>query len=194
MRWRRIVAARASMRPRRARLGCSGNRPSLSSIGLASMRPRRARLGCAGNTARLPDDVSICFNEAEARAPRMCGGERAHSALALASMRPRRARLGCMTRITDKRAPVRASMRPRRARLGCTLETWPDYPPHPRFNEAEARAPRMWVGLHVSSARQNASMRPRRARLGCPDEAAHAWLEALASMRPRRARLGCCAS
>jgi hypothetical protein len=40
--------------------------------------------------------VSPCFNEAEARAPRMLDAGRYNKALiAKASMRPRRARLGC---------------------------------------------------------------------------------------------------
>jgi len=37
----------------------------------------------------------------------------------------------------------------------------------PSFNEAEARAPRMLVGIHRNHHQRAASMRPRRARLGC---------------------------
>src|SRR5579883_734659 len=60
----------ASMRPRRARLGCGGGEKYRPVGRQASMRPRRARLGCllaAGGWGLL----SKGFNEAEARAPRM---------------------------------------------------------------------------------------------------------------------------
>ena len=137
----------ASMRPRRARLGCRdvGVGRCVEIFG-ASMRPRRARLGCAGSPVydRIRD---CCFNEAEARAPRM---------------------------LTTNRCEV--------ARYLC-------------FNEAEARAPRMH-GAHRGQAHRPriASMRPRRARLGClaHDRGVRSPTSG-ASMRPRRARLGCCA-
>ncbi len=61
-----------------------------------------------------------------------------------------------------------------------------------RFNEAEARAPRM-PGKTISLINfcASASMRPRRARLGCNFTVIQHSLKILASMRPRRARLGC---
>ena len=64
-------AGDASMRPRRVRLGWSPGPRALECIAVpASMRPRRVRLGwpqpdCAGRAPRR------CFNEAEARTPRM---------------------------------------------------------------------------------------------------------------------------
>ncbi len=60
------------------------------------------------------------------------------------------------------------------------------------FNEAEARAPRMQTS--PSSSREPgsaASMRPRRARLGCGSAVNGSGIGSQASMRPRRARLGC---
>src|SRR5579872_4291830 len=89
------------------------------------MRPRRVRLGCRRN---WPPAVAPrrCFNEAEARAPRMLqpiAVERAR--VARASMRPRRVRLGCQ-----------------RASLLAGLGSW-------SFNEAEARAPRMHQDVSI---------------------------------------------
>ena len=46
---------------------------------IASMRPRRARLGCGG-TASFADTFRSCFNEAEARAPRMLSGDESPTA------------------------------------------------------------------------------------------------------------------
>ncbi len=61
----------ASMRPRRARLGWSAALTALSFCVVgASMRPRRARLGWAWR-APVHEPVCWCFNEAEARTPRM---------------------------------------------------------------------------------------------------------------------------
>ncbi len=85
----------ASMRPRRARLGCSGRRHERDHARDASMRPRRARLGCASRSTRSRSEPTS-FNEAEARAPRMQLSRLNPFALVrVASMRPRRARLGC---------------------------------------------------------------------------------------------------
>ncbi len=132
------------------------------------MRPRRARLGwlAAGGTTR---------------------------AVEAASMRPRRARLGWARH--PRRAPgyrPRASMRPRRARLGWRRSRRPASSPTPRFNEAEARTPRMEraeIAENLLVAR--ASMRPRRARLGWgANQARSGASHKPASMRPRRARLG----
>ncbi len=84
------------MRPRRARLGCDGGggRGGCPARG-ASMRPRRARLGCVELLAS-PARTYTCFNEAEARAPRMRKRNPTISQFQpVASMRPRRARLGC---------------------------------------------------------------------------------------------------
>ena len=60
-------------------------------------------------------------------------------------------------------------MRPRRARLGCRHAAEMATRPEQRFNEAEARAPRMrmLVADRDTAQRTAASMRPRRARLGC---------------------------
>ena len=60
-----------------------------------------------------------------------------------------------------------------------------------RFNEAEARAPRMRIIPLKLSLAIIASMRPRRVRLGCVESAELRKRHALASMRPRRVRLGC---
>jgi len=58
------------MRPRRVRLGCLA-RHGLSVVQTtASMRPRRVRLGCAACSSGMHTRRN-CFNEAEARAPRM---------------------------------------------------------------------------------------------------------------------------
>ena len=59
------------MRPRRARLGCQGRVPAgRLREEAASMRPRRVRLGCSSSVRRT-DRLEHCFNEAEARTPRM---------------------------------------------------------------------------------------------------------------------------
>src|SRR5579883_1932812 len=60
----------ASMRPRRARLGCKNIQTKNYYGVVASMRPRRARLGCGVKNSTLLIGTE-CFNEAEARAPRM---------------------------------------------------------------------------------------------------------------------------
>ena len=84
-------------------------------------------------------------------------------------------------------------MRPRRARLGCGCRFSPRRQCNHRFNEAEARAPRMPRGRHPCPCDcLAASMRPRRARLGCQEETNELLTgHGIASMRPRRARLGC---
>jgi len=61
----------ASMRPRRVRLGCRCEDVQLDSGWPASMRPRRVRLGCSQRAQASSSGKSRCFNEAEARAPRM---------------------------------------------------------------------------------------------------------------------------
>src|SRR5579883_3302249 len=61
----------ASMRPRRARLGCFDWLRWMLRVVRASMRPRRARLGCLVSV-----EIALITSSA-------------------ASMRPRRARLGC---------------------------------------------------------------------------------------------------
>src|SRR5271166_5954908 len=86
----------ASMRPRRVRLGWGERNPKLAALaGVASMRPRRVRLGWLLQP-NLLGRRQPCFNEAEARTPRMGRpGSRARTAQAgAASMRPRRVRLG----------------------------------------------------------------------------------------------------
>ena len=125
--------------------------------------PRMGRVGSDGPA--LP----LSFNEAEARAPRMADRPGRYGRRASASMRPRRVRLGWI--LTCFALPVNslaASMRPRRVRLG-----WDGKVKFPnrrarRFNEAEARAPRMgrqgYRGEYFQHA--GASMRPRRVRLG----------------------------
>ncbi len=185
----------------------------------ASMRPRRARLGCRRRRSRCPRVFSRGFNEAEARAPRMPGEVDQERRLSdRASMRPRRARLGCTAspgkafrgepRFNE--AEARAPRMPDRALL-------PGVRVSNRFNEAEARAPRMPSSIVTAAFDHPASMRPRRARLGClisgrmQPERASGFNEAEAraprmrgsrrglrlvraghaSMRPRRARLGC---
>ena len=109
-------------------------------------------------------------------------------------MRPRRARLGCRGKpLSHRHEYQRASMRPRRARLGCARAIGAVGQRKMRFNEAEARAPRMprSAGCSRRSA-PRASMRPRRARLGCaPPAIPEPRALPPASMRPRRARLGC---
>ena len=137
---------------------------------------RTPRMAFESRLAKLRRDVR--FNEAEARTPRMgvsCAG---HDGAVdrMASMRPRRVRLGwslpmttnvastCAASMRPRRVrlgwrastqlhaccAMRASMRPRRVRLGwsgvsgASTERRCD-----RFNEAEARTPRMgWVDGH----------------------------------------------
>src|SRR5579871_622045 len=82
-------------------------------------------------------------------------------------------------------------MRPRRARLGCYETVNFRAARFLRFNEAEARAPRMLEQAMAQKAAAGASMRPRRARLGCVGVANRHGVGINASMRPRRARLGC---
>ena len=84
-------------------------------------------------------------------------------------------------------------MRPRRVRLGYDFqESGPHTEKEQRFNEAEARAPRILQSVVreiISEIR--ASMRPRRVRLGYNDlHYAQVNGISVASMRPRRVRLG----
>ena len=181
------------------RLGCM---PMLAKFATfcaeASIRPRHVRLGCKSR-------------------------EEAHSQHMQASMRQRRVRLAQLSRsIARTRMPLfDASMRPRRVRLGCYGRRRDSTPSNAdiRFNEAEARAPRMparrppWAPMF---GQEVPSMRPRRVRLGCGSNQGIQYLafdgfneaEAraprmqlsnravptsgrVASMRPRRVRLGC---
>src|SRR5579875_137863 len=83
-------------------------------------------------------------------------------------MRPRRVRLGCPDVLLETDLVGDASMRPRRVRLGCRERQAAEGARRDRFNEAEARAPRMLaLGLRHGSGETGASMRPRRVRLGC---------------------------
>ena len=107
----------ASMRPRRARLGCHNRSSKPAKPARASMRPRRARLGCLGSELTLRQHL-IGFNEAEARAPRM-----PTVAMILAASEP------CFNE-AEARAPRMLDPRGRMVTA-------------PGFNEAEARAPRM---------------------------------------------------
>ena len=86
-----------------------------------------------------------------------------------------------------------ASMRPRRECLGCKEDRWDDPAAWARFNEAEARMPRMrMAGQGHGKRAQGASMRPRRECLGCPSgEVGSTLPRSAASMRPRRECLGC---
>ncbi len=61
---------------------------------------------------------------------------------------------------------AQASMRPRRVRLGWAVSGGAAASGWKRFNEAEARAPRMDQRRRKGSAGDRASMRPRRVRLG----------------------------
>src|SRR5579883_2936494 len=107
------------------------------------MRPRRARLGCSGQQV-WGTTATSSFNEAEARAPRMrrtpnmeqLGNSSFNEAEARA---PRMRVFGVVT----MQAVTSASMRPRRARLGCHEHLLMAAITNRRFNEAEARAPRM---------------------------------------------------
>ena len=159
----------------------------------ASMRPRRARLGCH-RLSRRCRTLRVGFNEAEARAPRMrrCPASSGPRPRRFNEAEARAPRMPSDFRQHTSRRG-RASMRPRRARLGCSSPAWRSSPRPKGFNEAEARAPRMPGDPRIAEdPRIAASMRPRRARLGCPQHggigcASHGD----ASMRPRRARLGC---
>ena len=84
-----------------------------------------------------------------------------------------------------------ASMRPRRVRLGCPATRSILSRGTPRFNEAEAHAPRMLVVVEKHDVIHVVSMRPRRTRLGCHGRLCWNHALHLASMRPRRTRLGC---
>src|SRR5579883_1822203 len=64
------IVMRASMRPRRMRLGCRATPVVAADDVVASMRPRRMRLGCDPREDHQ-DFARSCFNEAEANAPRM---------------------------------------------------------------------------------------------------------------------------
>ena len=157
----------------------------------ASMRPRRVRLGWPARSRTTPRPP-MCFNEAEARAPRMDDDYwRCAWHVCPASMRPRRVRLGWVRRARQGVAAIAASMRPRRVRLGWYRHLYQsdgrnDASMRPRrvrlgwrrmasrrsrgpgcFNDAEARAPRM-VGDLAGGEQdgEGASMRPRRVRLG----------------------------
>src|SRR5579871_2797632 len=112
------------------------------------------------------------FNEAEARTPRMVKlSDRVLKFILLASMRPRRERLGWFEPRFRDGLDVRASMRPRRERLGWSHVLPFEMRRRPRFNEAEARTPRMAFcrGQDFPGVR-SASMRPRRERLGWPTD------------------------
>src|SRR5579884_1823879 len=66
------------------------------------------------------------------------------------SLLARRARLGCAPDAGRGAADDGASMRPRRARLGCNVSSAICRLGSGRFNEAEARAPRMHeIDLHA---------------------------------------------
>ena len=158
------------MRPRRERLGWSRRRPWRTiRPGFASMRPRRERLGWAAMLG--------CSS-----------GMNLH-----ASMRPRRERLGWLRADDHAARSCCASMRPRRERLGWSPPTLDRSASRDlRFNEAEARAPRMGQpGRRSLALRSRPSMRPRRERLGwAAVPRPRATGDRAASMRPRRERLG----
>ena len=92
--WAELMAM-ASMRPRRMRLGYIFEiflKPSLEAP--ASMRPRRMRLGYRRRPHRSPPCAGG-FNEAEAHAPRIHFAQKSCAkGFGQASMRPRRMRLG----------------------------------------------------------------------------------------------------
>jgi len=111
------------------------------------------RLGCNG--MRTHGQMSrSCFNEAEARAPRMpAEAVETEMAQLLASMRPRRVRLGCAVSVSVavaaavgfNEAEARAPRMPRGKNLrGRGINTC--------FNEAEARAPRMRSNSRIARA------------------------------------------
>jgi len=122
----------------------------------------------------------------------MRDGHPDHRRARLASMRPRRVRLGCRGSSDGDSRRAQASMRPRRVRLGCCPDRRRMSPSvRRRFNEAEARTPRMRrIPVRVRR-RRRASMRPRRVRLGCVAHMECMVHACAASMRPRRVRLGC---
>ncbi len=101
-------------------------------------------------------------------------------------------RLGCRRAQSVRACRAVASMRPRRVRLGCEAARRGRTPASARFNEAEARTPRMLRRQTLATRGGcRASMRPRRARLGCARRRDAADADLPASMRPRRVRLGC---
>src|SRR5579884_3692158 len=107
----------------------------------------------------MPGTAGWCFNEAEARAPRMrCRAVLRRVFLHFASMRPRRARLGCFAVIAIGSGQLEASMRPRRARLGCGQPAAGFPSCCGGFNEAEARAPRMLLTNAVVAVKASAGL------------------------------------
>ena len=164
------------------------------------MRPRHECLGCRaweGKTAHRDG----CFNEAEARMPRMrpssaawrpfvrrfneaearmprmrlrhthrvgkilasmrprheclgCFVEGGYArGLGYASMRPRHECLGCRIGLVQREVSRSASMRPRHECLGCRCCTATTSAQAARFNEAEARMPRMRVAGYESNGK-----------------------------------------
>ncbi len=83
-------------------------------------------------------------------------------------------------------------MRPRRVRLGYQPALVRKCQNPGRFNEAEARPPRIPPEIgRADCPRLDASMRPRRVRLGySAGGTTAATIVLTASMRPRRVRLG----
>ena len=116
----RLVAG-PSMRPMRVRLGCATRKGPVSDAVKPSMRPRRVRLGCLSASSPF-SPVAICFNEAEARAPRMHSKEQFRPtpvrSLHEAEARAPRMRRWCTPAYQCLCGP---SMRPRRVRLGCRV-------------------------------------------------------------------------
>src|SRR5579885_1327149 len=107
----------------------------------------------------MPGTAGWCFNEAEARAPRMrCRAVLRRVFLHFASMRPRRARLGCFAVIAIGSGQLEASMRPRRARLGCSLPTITARTCPASFTEAEARPRRMLLTNAVVGVKASAGL------------------------------------
>ena len=135
------------------------------------MRPRRARLGYAAGGEIATAGIGLCFNEAEARTPRI--RRRAGACVPLhapgfneAEARAPRMR-GKWTRNSAgigrsfNEAEARAPRMPGKICARCDGEAR-------GFNEAEARAPRMpRIATDAGADHRYASMRPRRARLGC---------------------------
>ena len=95
-----------------------------------------------------------------------------------------------------RRSSSRASMRPRRVRLGWAIARGPRGDAVERFNEAEARTPRMGRDLLRTGARRRARFNEAEARTPRMDERGLDVPIAPcgASMRPRRVRLGWAAS
>ena len=160
----------ASMRPRRARLGCmvAPRKASPAFTRFNEAEARAPRMPSLGDRGRCSGRLG--FNEAEARAPRMPAADVADHADAMsfneAEARAPRMRTCSVTSALS--SAIAASMRPRRARLGCELGIASGRQSTSRFNEAEARAPRMLESVMRWRRRMLvASMRPRRARLGC---------------------------